>query len=148
MYENLIISSLSIFFTSYIGSRFTKKTVDTDWYDCIKSKYTPPKYIFPIVWTTLYIFLIICFKKILDNKNKLIISIFIINLLLNISWTYLYFYKKDINNSFINIILLLITSIYIYNKTPYIQNLYIYYIIWLSFAGFLNYDSIGKICNF
>jgi len=147
MYQNLIISSLSVFLTAYLGSEFTRKSVDTDWYDCIKSKYTPPKYVFPIVWTTLYVFLIICFKKILDNKNNLIISIFIINLLLNISWTYLYFYKKDINNSFINIILLLVSSLYIYNKTPYIRNLYIYYIIWLSFAGFLNYDSIGKKCN-
>jgi tryptophan-rich sensory protein len=147
MYTNLIISSGLVLLTAFLGRIFTKKSVNTKWYENIKSQYTPPNYVFSIIWTILYLFLIISLKKILDNKNIHLISIFIFNLLLNISWTYLYFDKKDINSAFINIILLIITSIYIYIKTPYIQKLYLFYVLWLGFAGFLNYDSINKKNN-
>lgn len=64
--NNTIISSIAIISTAFIGSQFTKSHVDTQWYECIKPNITPPKYIFPIVWTILYILLAIILKNILD----------------------------------------------------------------------------------
>ena len=113
--------------------------------NCIKSNITPPNYIFPIVWTILYILLIKVFKDILDSKNKLLIILFVINLLLNISWTYFYFGQKDIMNAFIIILLILATSMIILYKNN--KLLYLPYIMWIGFATYLNYLSIDKINN-
>ena len=94
--NNSIIAIISILLTIYFGKKFTKFNTNTDWYKCIRSDITPPNYVFPLVWTFLYVLLGISFKKILDSKNNLLISLFIINLLLNITWTYFYFYKKEV----------------------------------------------------
>ena len=64
--NNTIISSIAIISTAFIGSQFTKSNVNIQWYECIKPNITPPKYIFPIVWTILYILLAIILKNILD----------------------------------------------------------------------------------
>jgi tryptophan-rich sensory protein len=65
--DSTLISAFSIILTSYIGSIFTRKNVNTKWYDCIKPIITPPNYVFPIVWTILYILLFFVFKNILDS---------------------------------------------------------------------------------
>ncbi len=145
MDKNFLISLISIILVSLLGNINTSKNVNTDFYEKTKSKYTPPNYVFPIVWTILYVFLIICFKKVLDSKNNYVIGLFVLNLLLNISWTYLYFSQKNIKGSFINIIAIIISSLLIYKDNKEIRNLYIYYVLWLLFAGFLNYDSVRKI---
>jgi benzodiazapine receptor len=143
--NNSIISIISILLTIFFGNKYTKSNVNTEWYMCIKSNMTPPNYVFPIVWTFLYVLLGISFKKILDSKDNILISLFIINLLLNITWTYLYFHKKDVKNAFINIIILLIISIIILNKKYELKYYLIPYILWLGFASYLNYESINKI---
>jgi benzodiazapine receptor len=143
--NNIIISSFSIILTAYLGSKFTKSNINNSWYNCIKSNITPPNYIFPIVWTILYILLIKVFKDILDSKNKLLIILFVINLLLNISWTYFYFGQKDIMNAFIIILLILATSMIILYKNKNNKLLYLPYIVWIGFATYLNYLSIDKI---
>ncbi len=145
MDKNFLISLISIILVSLLGNINTSKNVNTYFYEKKKSKYTPPNYVFPIVWTILYVFLIICFKKVLDSKNNYVIGLFVLNLLLNISWTYLYFSQKNIKGSFINIIAIIISSLLIYKENKEIRNLYIYYVLWLLFAGFLNYDSVRKI---
>jgi len=101
--------------------------------------------VFPIVWTILYILLIKIFKDILDSKNKLLITLFVINLLLNIVWTYFYFGQKDIKNAFITILLILATSIIILYKNKDNKLLYLPYVLWIGFATYLNYLSIDKL---
>jgi len=148
--NNTIISICSIILTSYLGSRFTKLNINNEWYNCIKPYFTPPKYVFPIVWTILYILLIIVFKNILDSKNKFLIGLFALNLILNILWTYFYFKKRDIINAFIIILLILISSIIIFYKNDKNKNIYAPYVLWISFATYLNYKSIDKLeqCTF
>lgn len=148
--DNTLISLFSIILTAYLGRKFTKSSKlnnsdKNNWYNCIKSNVTPPNYIFPIVWTILYILLVKVFKDILDSKNKLLIILFAINLLLNISWTYFYFGKKDIKNAFIIILLILATSIIILYKNNDNKLLYSPYVLWIGFATFLNYLSLDKI---
>lgn len=143
--NNTIISILSIIMTSYLGNRFTKQNVHNKWYDCIKSSTTPPKYVFPIVWTILYILLAIVFKNILDSKNKLLIVLFGLNLILNVAWTYFYFGKRDVINAFIIVIFILITSIVILYKNNKNKQIYLPYVLWITFATYLNFKSIDKL---
>ena len=144
--NNTIISIIIILLTIFFGKNFTKSNVNSAWYECIKPEITPPKYIFPIVWTILYILLGVVLKNILDTKDKYLIILFIVNLLLNILWTYVYFNQRNVKSSLTIILLILLTSIIILYKT---NNKLIYtpYVLWIGFASYLNFLSNKKICN-
>lgn len=110
-----------------------------------KPIFSPPGFIFPIVWTILYIFMGISSYLIYtsNNKNKnKALKIYLLQLIVNMLWTFFFFNLKWYLFSFIWIILLIalvITMIKEFtriNKTAgYLQ---IPYLIWLIFASILN----------
>jgi tryptophan-rich sensory protein len=141
-----LIGGLSVIVTSLLSSYFTNKTVKSEWYKCISPDITPPSYVFPIVWSILYILIAISFSIAIKDDDKNTIYLFSSNLLLNILWCYLYFYKKNIKLAFV-IILILITNTLaiIINMKSNIKYVLILYFKWLCFAALLNYKSIEKI---
>lgn len=146
-----IISFIIIILVSLSGQYFTSKNINTSWYECIKSPITPPGYIFPIVWTILYIFIGISLARtvIINDNTKKIISLFIINLLLNVSWCYTFFYKKNPKLALIHIALILISAFAIIYITSDRITKYLLtpYVIWLCFAMILNIISIKPNCQ-
>ena len=139
----LIIAFIIVHLAAFIGSRFT----DTgDWYESIRPGITPPNYIFPIVWTILFILISISFYLVLVSigkwKKKAII-IFVINIFLNGLWSYLFFGLQNPGAAFFELILLWITillMIYASSKLNRVASyLLIPYLLWVSFAGVLNY---------
>jgi tryptophan-rich sensory protein len=143
-----IISFSAVILTSFIGQLFTSKNVKSPWYLCIKTNITPPGYVFPIVWTILYILIALAFATALITGETMIIVLFTINLVLNISWCYAFFYIKNPNLALIQILFVLLTAcaIIIITHNKMIRFLLIPYIAWLSFATILNVLSIGKSC--
>ena len=118
-----------------------------DWYNKLnKSLFTPPNYIFGIVWPILYILMFVSIYKILHIKeceplcNAKIY--FIIQLSLNLIWTYIFFKKQQIFYALIDLILIIIFTILTINEfdkyNRQASNLLIPYIIWLFFALYLN----------
>jgi tryptophan-rich sensory protein len=90
------ISAIVVITTSVSSQYFTFQSVKSEWYKCVESKIriTPPAYVFPIVWTTLYVLIWIAFARALippGKENHLLISLFLVNLLFNILWCYVYF---------------------------------------------------------
>lgn len=132
----------------------TMKSVNSPWYQKIKPSITPPKWVFPVVWTTLYIIIGYALAKTLmlpesDNK-KYLLYLFAINLILNVAWSFVFFGNKDIITAFIITIGLILSQIYIlkYAYKVLSKNVYyslIPYLLWLCFAAILNYLSIQKI---
>ena len=61
-----LISFSIVIIIALISSYFTKAAVNSAWYECIKSKITPPKIVFPIVleWN-------INNSTILNNEEKI-----------------------------------------------------------------------------
>ena len=111
-----------------------------------KSSLTPPNYIFPVVWTILYIMIIISGYSYIQNnpEDSYGISIFFIQLFFNIMWSYLFFTIKNPKIAFIDLILLwstlLLTIIqFSNNKNIFSAYLLVPYFIWVTFAGYLNY---------
>ena len=112
---------------------------------------SPPGILFPIVWTILYIMMgvssfIIVENKNNDNLNKSIkfkwIIIYYIQLVFNFFWTILFFKFRMYYFSFIWLVILwilvmilILTAKKINIKAGY---LLIPYIIWMTFAGYLN----------
>lgn len=141
-----LVGGLSVVITSLLASYFTNKSVKSEWYKCISPNITPPSYVFPIVWSILYILLAISFSIAIKNNDKNAIYLFSTNLMLNILWCYFYFYKKNIKLAFAIILLLIINTLtIIIAMKSKIKFVLILYFKWLCFAALLNYKSIEKI---
>ena len=122
--------------------------MNLSWYRTLhKPPLNPPSEIFTPVWSVMYslIFLSLCillFTK-TDADKKLAITFFVIQLILNLSWSPVFFYFHNITFSFIIIILLLIfitlTIISFYQISKLSAYLLIPYLIWVTFAAYLNF---------
>lgn len=121
-----------------------------EWYKTLnKSKLTPPDFVFPIVWNILYLMIIISFIIYLRDKPTTIgITLFIIQMILNLSWSPVFFTKKDTKLAFYIIILLIIflvlTIINFYNTNKLSSYLLLPYLIWVLLASYLNYYIISN----
>jgi len=132
--------------TSFLSSYYTAKNTSTNWYDCIRPSITPPSSVFPVVWTFLYILIAIAFSMAIKSKDNLVISLFLINLALNVIWCYFYFYKKQIKLALSTILLLNTSTIMIMAVTENstIKKLLVPYLLWVSFATILNIKTLEK----
>ena len=79
-----------------------EKEVEKKWYkDLKKSSLTPPSYVFGIVWPILYILLIIYFVLGLSQKgSERALIYFGAQMVLNLSWTYVFFTSQQPTLSF------------------------------------------------
>ena len=122
-----------------IGSLASSNTADDVWYQAlIKSPLNPPGYVFGIVWPILYLLMSIsAFRTFNETKN-----LFLIQLLFNALWSWLFFAFQMPLVALLNIWLLIYLSIKINLKMFYIDKLsgllFIPYVLWLFFASYLN----------
>ena len=145
----ILIACLVItYLAAVVGSLFTTKNVKSDWYDSIKPSITPPNWVFPVVWNILFFLIALSLYFVWTSKksvkeNKKIIIVYGINFLLNVLWSVLFFSLKQPRFAFIELLLLWISTLamlvvgYRVNKKAFY--LLIPYLVWLSFAGILNY---------
>ena len=118
------------------------------WYTQLhKSPFTPPDLVFSIVWPILYSFITASFFIFYANngmtQNKLGLFYFVFQLVLNVSWPYVFFTLKNIFYSFVIIILLfvfiLLTIMQIKKTNSFASFLLLPYLLWVSFAAYLNW---------
>ena len=130
---------LLVFACSVIGSLANIFISSDSWYvDLVKSPLNPPSYIFGIVWPILYALMAFVSFKSADKIWKL----FIPQLILNAAWSWMFFFMHAPLLALINISIL----IFLYQKILVILKieskllfwLYVPYVLWLSFAAFLN----------
>jgi translocator protein len=138
----LILSFIIVFAVAFIGSLFTDIG---PWYESIKPSIAPPNYVFPVVWTILFLLIALSFYIALatGKQKKNIIGVYGVNFILNILWSYLFFTLKLPLFAFIEIIFLAISIILMISislkmdkKAAY---LLIPYLLWVLFATLLNY---------
>lgn len=149
----LLICFIIVAFVSYTGSFFTISETNSEWYNAVKSNLTPPNIVFPIVWTILYILIAFSMyfawintkKKDKKQKNKLILA-FAINLMFNILWSIIFFGMKHPLAGFLTLIIIWLSTIlcmiFVKKNSKLSFWLLIPYLLWLSFAGILNYQAI------
>lgn len=116
-----------------------------DYSSFTKPPFAPPAYLFPIVWTILYLLMGISCALICKSNNRLkkpALKIYYLQLFLNFIWSILFFTLKWRFIAFLDIILLIyfvIQMIVIFckiNKTAGI--LQVPYLLWILFASYLN----------
>ena len=80
-----------------------------------------PSYLFGIVWTILYILIAISIFIVYENCNKEYKKYLLINFISNQLFTFFFFTLRNNFLSLIDVIITLISAIYLYNETK-IQN--------------------------
>jgi benzodiazapine receptor len=122
-----------------IGGLASSNTADDVWYQTlIKSPLNPPGYVFGIVWPILYLLMSISAFRTFDETKDL----FLIQLLFNTLWSWLFFAFQMPFIALLNIWLLIYLNIKINLKMFYQDKLsgllFIPYVLWLFFASYLN----------
>lgn len=145
----LIISVVVCLGAGFAGSFFTTPAIDAWYVNLNKPSFTPPNQLFAPVWTSLYVLMaisaFIIWRKGWGEKYvRSSILLFAVQLLLNVLWSVLFFGLKMPLNAFIEIILLwvvIMLTIMRFKKLSIIAAaLLVPYILWVSFAAFLNYS--------
>ena len=107
-----------------------------------KPWFAPPGFIFPIVWAVLYFLL--AYALFLNYKNGGInFFAYIVAMIVNFSWSYVFFGQKLFGISFFIVIVLILFCIYLgvrYFKNSKLASIIMgIYLSWLIYAGLLNY---------
>lgn len=136
------------FIPGALGMMWTPTSGGSAWYSTLMHPmFTPPSWVFPVVWTTLYLLLAIAFylvikSKISSREKLLSIELFITHIILNASWSYIFFGEHLITMGAIIIVALIIVGFMMYQEFgrshKYARILVLPYIIWLFCALYLN----------
>ncbi len=132
------------------GAFFTAPAVSSDWYaNLIKPSLQPPAWLFSPVWTALYALMgisaFLIWRKALSATNaKIGLGIFAVQLALNFLWSVVFFGLHDPGAAFADIALLWLAILATIASFAKISKpaawLLVPYILWVSFAGYLNYS--------
>ncbi len=127
------------------GAYFTAQSVSTWYPTLVKPFFNPPNYLFGPVWTTIFVLLGVCLWGLLKSKHpltKTVLTIFILQYILNIAWSFLFFGLKNPAFALVDILLLLVTLIIfivtLYKIEKWLAATQLLYILWVSFATILN----------
>lgn len=143
---------LNIALTLGIGSLGAWATVGgvKNWYPTInKPSFNPPSSLFAPVWTSLYILIGIAAYLVWQRRKSIThfprtIAIYLIQLILNLAWSFIFFYMHEIGFALAEIILMfmmiLFNGLYFYRISKWAGYLFIPYLMWVGFAAFLNYS--------
>ena len=130
---------VAVILAAAIGSMASTSASTDSWYLLLnKSELNPPSYVFGIVWPILYILMMV--SAFLAHKK--VFSIFIVQLFFNAAWSWLFFRFQMPLIALLDIYLLIAINICILNLM-YKENklaffLFIPYVVWISFASYLN----------
>ncbi len=140
----LILFSVINFGGLGFGSWLMNNGPMTEWYLTLnKAPWTPPGWVFGAAWTTI----MICFSIYLTylftkNYHKKKLVLYIIQVILNVSWNYIFFNQHQV--TFALVVILLLTALIFYFFLTYLKEqkkisyLLVPYMIWLCIATSLN----------
>jgi len=138
-----IVCMLLSYSAGIFGSFFNYSST---WYESIKPSIAPPNWMFPVVWNILYFSIGLSLFYLWTNKSKKnkkpIFTAFAVNLIANGFWSYFFFGLQMPGIAFIDLLVILISLVWIMYSSWTISHkvtyLLIPYLIWIVFTGILN----------
>lgn len=134
-----------------MGSVFTQQGTNSAWYQSMeKAPIQPPNWFFFVIWTAIYIILAYAaYTGYQKTGNQIFNILFIVNLVLNLAWCYMFFVARQPYWSLLIILLLLITVIWLivllWNINRVAAVLLFIYAGWLMVATYLNWYYAPRI---
>ena len=146
--SKILICVASCLAIGYLSGQVTRDAITTWYPTIIKPSFNPPNWIFGPVWSLLYTFMGIASGLVwakIDNDKELIkkaLLFFVIQLVLNALWSYLFFGLHNPLLALIEIVVLWLMIYETYNQFQKIDKiagyLFIPYLAWVGFALILN----------
>ena len=134
------------FSASFIG-RLTTFSSKEPWYSQLeKSNFNPPDWVFAPVWTTLYFMMTLAVWIFWHSKSRdtNTIYIYFIHILLNTTWSIVFFAMHNIFLALINLMILVLLIIVLTLRFKRVNNVSAYlmipYLLWSCYALFLNFN--------
>ena len=150
-YSIILIIFLVINFGALgIGSLLMGNGAQSEWYLSLnKAPWTPPGWVFGAAWTTIMICFSIYMAQLYTNdKSTLVIGLFIIQVILNVSWNYMFFNQHKVGLGLVIITLLTLLILYFlirfYGQLQLFSLLIVPYVLWLIIATSLNFYVYTK----
>ncbi len=145
-YKKLIVCIAIPLIVGGLSALFTMKSME-DFEALNKPPLSPPGWLFPIVWTVLYILMGIASYLVCTSdkpaRSKTALTVYGIQLAFNFLWSIIFFSVKAYFFAFIWIVILLIliiiNAVLFYRIDKRAGYLLIPYILWVTFAGYLNF---------
>ena len=115
------------------------------WYEGLqKSSLNPPDITFGIVWTILYILIAIAGWRLWQQRRsengKCLMTLFAVQTFVNWAWSYVFFYYHLLGLGFIWIVALIaLVAVLIYKSDRINRLILAPYLLWISFAAYLNF---------
>ena len=146
-YLSLIIWIMALIAIGGVIGSLTKPEMSA-WYSTLhRSTLTPPNYVFPVAWTILYGIIGICGWLIWHEpsfrKLSVIKTLYVTQLILNWSWTPLFF---GFHLTGLSLVVLFAMDILVgaiiwlsYPKIRSVSLLMLPYLLWITFATYLNF---------
>ncbi len=145
----LVIAIVGSELAGIIGSVFTAPAI-AGWYTTIvKPELNPPAWVFGPVWTTLFALMgvaaFLVWKQGLERRDvRIALGIFVGQLALNTLWSILFFGLQSPGAAFIEIVILwfaILATIVAFARISRPAGwLLVPYILWVSFASYLNFS--------
>lgn len=144
---SLIIWTLGLIAIGGAIGSLTKPEISTWYITLSRSTLTPPNYVFPVAWTILYGMIGACgwliWRASSFPKLKVLKTLYVTQLILNWSWTPLFFHYHLTGLSLVVLVamdILVGTLIWLaYPKIRAVSILMIPYLLWILFASYLNF---------
>ncbi|TPG12286.1 TspO/MBR family protein [Sphingomonas oligophenolica] len=148
-----VVSVPLVLLLGFLAGRSVTAGDENGWYAAlVKPALTPPGWLFPVAWTTLYILIGVALAMILNARGARLrgvaIALFVFQLLLNLAWTPLFFGAHQIGTALLDIVAMLLigiaTTVVFARIRIAAAWLMVPYLVWVSFAGVLTW-RIGQL---
>ena len=131
------------FVPAVFGSRFAPG----QWYAALtKPSLTPPGWVFPVVWTALYLMMGFALWLVVRGARGdglgLAVTVFVVQLVFNGIWSWLFFGLQQPGLALVEIVMLwlaiLASTVLFWRLEPWAGVLLLPYLAWVGFAAWLN----------
>lgn len=136
----IAVGSISALFTNNVPTTYNQLNLPT---------FSPPSYVFPIVWLILYILMGISSYLIYITANQyrmVALRIYVLQLIFNFFWSIIFFGLNMYLFAFVwlwcLIMIIILMILIFYQVNPIAAYLQIPYLIWALFAAYLNFSII------
>jgi tryptophan-rich sensory protein len=145
---SFILFFIITFSASFIGGLVTISFKDPWYSQLVKSNFNPPDWIFAPVWTALYLMMTLAIWFFWHSKNRNLSTVYLyfIHILLNTTWSIVFFGLHQILLALfvlIGLILMIIILMLRFKRVNIVSYyLMIPYLLWCCFALFLNFNLL------
>ena len=148
-----VVAVPAVLLLGFLSGRSVPAGDESAWYlALVKPGFTPPGWVFPVAWSVLYILLGLALAVVLNARGArgrgVALGLFATQLAMNLAWTPLFFGAHKVGGALFLLVAMLLVAVAATALFARIRLqaawLMVPYLVWLCFAGLLNYE-IGRL---